>query len=363
MQAALAIKGLGEAPVTPPAEENSGQPGTPVDAAPDASKIAPPSEGGENQTQETQGETGKAPVVEGEKPAEAKPDEERTRRGNFRSKFEKLEREKFLATEALEAERDKRRQEVEALRAEIAALKPPAEEKPAAKDELVKPKFPTKADAEYDEDKHEQMLIQYQEDLGEYYRKVAAREADDRFAKRDAEDQERKAKEAQAEADEQFRKRVAADVADLPDFKELQKELGEAVKLPEHVEAKILKSKRPALLIRHFMLDALEEGGEIARLAAMDPYDQVSEMTLLEARLVAEHKKSAEKPPAEPAVVVDATKPPETPPAKPSPRVARNVDPPITPVGSRSGKSSATLESAKSMKDYVLARRAGVNRV
>lgn len=321
-------------------------------------ETAPVSETGETKPQETQ-----EPAGEKQHPP----------RSNFKSKIEKLENRLAKASDDLEmahGDKTRLRQELEAAKAELAKhTAPPVETKVA---ELVEPVFPTKADADYDEEKHDQMLRQYGKDMIEYSRKVAQKEVADA---RVEEQKQRAQEERQANADKAYKEyvgRLQEDMKGIPDYDDIVAEFNESVgdqkiDVPENIETHIqIASEHPGYLTHFFLKDHLTNGGkELARIAALTPFLQLREINRLEARLTTEYAgtPAAVAPPvvaAPPAAA--APKVPEIP-AKPK-LIPKVHDEPITPVGARASGPVETLEKAAAggMASYMASRNKGINR-
>lgn len=330
--------------------EQSDKPGeSPAAAA--TSETAIPSEGVETKT----------PDHQVGKPGEG------TGRANFKSKVVKLEEQKLRLADDLEAERLRtaaKDRELQETRAKLAALEPPA--KPQ---EPERPKRPTKEQAGYDEEKHEQMMADYEVKLDGYYLKQNEKVAAAAIEK-DRQDRDAKAqKEAEQRYEAEVGSRLAADVKEIADYEELADLVpGEGFDIPAAARAAIYESEHPGRLIHFYMKDVVDgDGSEFAKLTKLPPVSQVRAIARLEHKLDAEYEAAA-KPaapaepakPAAPVVAKEPVKPPDEP-AKPK-REPRTVSAPIEPVGSRAGTSVATLEQATSAMDYIRRRRDGANR-
>lgn len=339
-----------DAPVDP-----SEQSAEPVKAAAADGETAPPSEVGEKLAQETQ----TAPTAE--KPAEPKTDQTL---GPFRKERVKLKEQIGKLHDELDNERgDKTRLTIKlaAAEQELAKLKTP--EAAAPKEEgTVKPKRPKLADFDFDQDKHDEAMDEYEAKLAQFNRDALKKEFDaDRKAELEA-NKVRAQQEADAQKLKQFSDLVQADSKQMEDYLTLAEAMPEdPVAMPPAVEAVIEKSKRPALLIRHFMDDFLNhDAQELGRLAALDPVDQIWEMKQLEAKLVTEHEAKKATPAATVVDVPVAEKP--QPSVTAPPKIKPPVAPPITSLGSRAASTAATLDKASSAVEYMKLRNSGVNR-
>jgi hypothetical protein len=249
------------------------------------------------------------------------------------------------------------RQQLDEAKQQLATLQPKGDEAPQA---LVKPKRPTKAEFDFDEGQYDAALEKYDQDVDAYYTALSAKTTADTIAQKEAERQEREVKAAEQRAAAEFSSRMDADKADIEDYDDYVGSLGEQV-LPGAVVGYIQEAEHPAMLLYHFMKDAVDEGGkDLARITALSPVMQVRELTKLEEKMTA---KPAEAP--EPATPTPPTKKPEkspeTVPVRPKP-VVQVPDEPIRPVGSRALPSMDHLSSAGSAAAYIRMRQAGVNR-
>lgn len=326
----------------------------------------------ESKTAPATTETGdkKPPVTQESKPGDETPgDEKPAEAKTFEPRRKQLERQVARLHEDLDLEKGSRAQlqtKLEAVQAELERIKPA---EPAKADELVRPKRPTKADAEWDEEKLEQMLNEYDSQMDSYNLKMASKAASDALVN---DNKRREAEAAQAESDrahQEYRGRLQQDMEVLPDYKELFESLDGVVDTPPAVDAAIQASDHPGYLVHFLMKDVLDnDGKELAKIAAMNPVRQVRELTRLEARLEAEYAKPAEAV-AEPVkaakaapVATEPVKAPEEP-AKPAKRESkRTVEDPIETVGSRSAGATAQLAQATTFKEHVLLRRQGIGR-
>lgn len=339
---------------TSPGESSSGSTGETATTTPEV-------EG--KTTQDTQEPAPEETAGEGHPETKFEP-----RRKQLEKRIERLHED--LDTEKGDKARLKAR--LEATEAELVKFKPV--EAPKV-EELARPKRPTKSDAEYDEDKLDQMMAEYEVKLDEYHIERSKKTAAEAVAtERQRLADEESAREQQKAVDA-FNTRLSADAKSISDYDELLSALPEnALQLPSAVEASILRSDHPGRLFRHYMNDVVNnDAKEFNRLVAMDPVDQVRVLAKLEDKLDLAYVET----PAEPAKPKAETKPapapakaaaaaevaPEVPvPAKRPPKQVADSDEPIQPVGSRSGASVATLAGSTSTMDYIRRRQAGVNR-
>lgn len=362
MQAALEQHGLsvvsdGPTVAADPKEEKvmpSEDPASPGDSpsGPEA-ETAPATEAGKEKPQVVQ---------EPPKPVEAK----------FETRRKQLERQVARLHEDLDLEKGSKaalQAKLDAAQSEIAKFKPIETPKVA---ELVRPKRPTLAEAEWDNEKHEQLMIAYEAQLDEfkdkqYEQKLAQSRADDAKRREDETVAAEEAKKIEA-----FNGRLVADKEEIPDYDDLLDSIKETgLELPAAVRAAVVDSDHPGRLFHYFMVDQLEgDSKEFNRIAKMDPVQQVKALTKLEIQLDAEYTKG--KPTDKPAESIKPAKaipvaetplaqvPEKT--AKPKTPSRAQVDDPIEPVGSRAGASLPSLDKAKGLMEYIAARRQGVNR-
>jgi hypothetical protein len=304
-------------------------------------------------------EPGEAP--EGEAPKKFEPREHR-----------KLQRRIERLVDDLEASSGKNatlERELAALKEQLVALTPPPDTaKPA---ELVKPKRPTRAECEYDDDKYEQQMAEYDDKLAEYHAAVNRKSIDEALA--NAQETRRKEDEDKAVANAlaDLNRRTVADTQEYgltEEYNSMVEQLPEEpIKIGDAAEAYMMgKSKHPGLLIHYFMSDYLNgDGVECERFRNLDVIDQSIEIRELEQRLLAAHKKPAAEAEPEtkpkPAAAAPPPEKPEPPPAKPKP-AAKPPAEPIEPVGSRASVGTAGLDKATSFQEYVRRRGQGANR-
>lgn len=320
-------------------------------------------------------ETQAAPVVETPvvpTPVVATPVEPKTGEDKkFEPRRKQLERQVARLHEDLDLERGSKaalQNKLVEIQAELAKLKPA---EPAKPEELVKPKRPTRAQHEYDEEKFEAAMAEYDSLMDLYHTQATAKAVSDTLA---AEAVKQKKKEEEAEVGrffDAYNRRLAEDRKDISDYQELAEDQDADFDIDQPdmftVKLAIMESEHPAVLLRHFMLDARDNGAkELKRLSGMSDLHKAKELTRLEDRLVAEREaaKKAPEPVAVPAVVVAPVvpvveqKPPE--PAKPKPQ-AKPMPEPIEPLGSRAAARTQSLEGLTGAA-YIAARRQGLNR-
>lgn len=330
-----------ETPTPPPAipgESPSGQTG----------ESAPVLETGKESTQVTQA----VPPVP---PAEPKPE------AKFEPRRKQLERQVARLHEDLELERGSKttlQTKLAEAEAKLAELTPaiPKDDTP------VKPKRPTRAEHEFDDEKYEVAMDKHEQDMAAYHAAVTDKTVNDRLAKRDQEDKDKAAKASADAYYADYEKRRDEEAGEIPDYRE-RLEASPDFKVPDAVEMKILQSEIPAHLIHFFLLDAQEgEGKELARISRLDPVFQGREVARIETRLAVERElaKKAAAAPVVAEVQVTPPKPPETPPAKPIKKAP--LEPPIEPLGSRTNGHTPTLAEAKTPKEFFALRAQGINR-
>lgn len=326
-----------------------------------------------------------APASEAEKkPQEtqaAKPEEKtvepKPQRGNFESRRKALERQVDHLQDELDLERGNKTKLANQLaeaQSELAKLKPAEASKVEGPVRPTRPAFPRRETDDYDGSKYEAAVSKYHEDTGKYENDMDAyratineRSVNEAIAKQN---QERKEQEAQAAIDRQnaeIRAKITEQAKAFEDFGELVEAMPEeAVPTTPDFDRAIEASENPAILIRHFMLDFLDNKSvDRERLLKLSPHRMVMELGRLEDKLVAEHAKPVVAPQKEAPVAATAPTPAAeapTPPERPArPRQQPQLEAPIEPVGSRAGNGVVHLESAKTPMEYIRMRRAGVN--
>lgn len=295
-----------------------------------------------------------------EKPTEeAKPEEVKQKsKGGFQAKVEKLTAQADRLRDDLDAERGskaKLQKELEEVNAKLAELQPKKEEPKAQGPE--KPKRPTRAEFEFDEDKfeaalaeHEVKLDAYNSELRRLDREQVRQEVKAEAEKADAERQEASRRKA-------FADKVQAGAAKINDYAETLEDFPEGY---ETITDKnrvahdylVTEADNPAALMHFLMRDAIDnDGAETERLLALSPFRLVIELRAIEERI---------------AKAVTATLEPEKPkvdtPAKPQPKPKQAVpDDPIEPVGGRHQPSPMNLEDqlkvAKTPAEYSRIRK------
>lgn len=320
--------------------ESKGEPGV-KDPAEPKDKTAPASEP-EKKTQE----------VAPEQPAETTKEKSK---GGFQVKLEKATKKAEDALEALEEERGdkaKLKAKLDEANAELAKLKK-SEEPGGDVKEDGPPKRPTRVQAEYDDDKYEALMAEYDVKLAAYFDGVAEQKSQ----KAVEIDRQKRAEESRTQANEEFGKSTRKNGAEAyTDYEEVFSQLPDDVRsiaddpiVAQYIRA---KAKNPHDLLYFIAKDMLEnEGEECARIAEMDDFDKVIELRTIADRMVEARTKpvDAVKPPA--GDVADPAKPEkaavEQPPVKEKPK-PKTPDEPIQPLGSRTAQ---TTSSYKAMAD------------
>lgn len=350
-----------------------------VEEAPTTPPATPPASPGESPSG-SEVETVPVPTEAGKEATEtqvAPPAEPKAGDAKFETRRKQLERQVARLHEDLDMEKGGRKalqDKLDAATAELARLRPAEPEKPVV-EALVRPKRPTKADAEFEEDKLEQLLDAYDVALDEYHRKVAQKEASEALAEREKVRVKSEEDAARKTADQQFALRVNEETKAIPEYAGLLQELTEMqgaekpLPMTGVLEAHIkLASEHPGQLLHYFLKDFVQGGGkEMARLANMNEILQAREINRIETRLEKEHAAQAE-------TVVPSTPVAAEPPAvaappvvPPKPKLIPKIDDePITTVGSRSAGPMQTLTKVASSgkaADYIAARNAGLNAI
>ncbi len=226
--------------------------------------------------------------------------------------------------------------------AELSASGPDA----APKDDGIKrPVRPTLAGMDYDNEKLEAAMADYDEAVDKYTRAISEKTAKDTL-EADRVAREKKAADEKA-ADElaAFGKRVETDKEAIPDYQEVLDELpkgAHTVLDSSDAVVKFIKSKTkiPAALIHYFAKDLLDnDGAESTRLEAMDEIDQVLAMREIESNIL--QSRTAKNKPPEPAAPAKAeTRTPE-PPVKERPKPQQVPDAPLETLGGRGTSANA----------------------
>lgn len=328
-----------EVPKEEPKSEPTGEPGADKGAAEPEGKTAPVTEPEKKESQEVP-------------PGEPKEDKAK---GGWARKVEKLTAKVDSLQDRLDEElgdKGRLRNELAEAKAELAkanTAKPAAEEVKGP----VRPKRPTLAECDYDQDKLDTEMGKY-DDLVDAYHK-GLRDLDlEQFSKKERERQAQEAEEAKVKAsNEAFGKRLDPGKAGYPDWEELFDEVGDREKAGEKSFVELSdvgagyiwnESENPADLL-HFLANDLVngDGAEAERLLALTPFRLVIELKSIEDR-IAQERKAAVTPPKkeEPpkAAVADA---PETP-VKEQPKPKKTPDAPIEPLGGRTSPNPGNLE-------------------
>ena len=303
--------------------------------------------------------------AQGDKPP-ADGEEHRLSRGNFKSKLQKAQDQVSRLQEDLDAERGsktKLQTQLDEAKARLAALETKDGETATTtekKDEgPARPKRPTRADYDYDEERFEQALAEYDTGMDAYNNALVEKRVADALTAREKKAADEKAESERTVAFNKFVERKDAGREQIAGWDETFEALdGNPIDLTPVMEAYVLESENPALLMYHFALDALNgDSAELKRFAAMHPVAQVREITRLEQRLATEAGQpatatpQAKAPTPKPTTVVT-----EKSPAKPK---TTQVDEPIETVGSRAGTGGDTPEKAVArgdMKAYMAMR-------
>jgi hypothetical protein len=294
----------------------------------------------------------------------------KTSKGGVPEKLATLTREKQRLEDALEDERGsktKLQAELDEVKGKLAALAPKEDAKPA---ELVRPKRPTMAEHEFDNDKFEAALSKYETDLEAFQDAKRAKERQEDEAKfqktLEQRDQQRVIERQEAE----FGERLKASIAGYDDFYDLIQQIPPGTKditvrrplVKTYIDT---KSKAPGHLIRFFMQDYLDGETEATRIEAMDDFDASYELRAIEQRLIDEQKGTSNGTKTATAAAETEEEPVTVPPQERVPAreqpTGETVDRPIgsRTVGSRATASRpSTLEEAaeKGAREYREAR-------
>lgn len=356
LEAVLKARGYEPDPESTPTPASPGE--SPSGKAP-ASETVPVVETGK-ETQVTQA----APTVEGE-PKTATPE------AKFEPRRKQLERKVERLHEDLDLERGSKaalQVKLDAAQAELAKLKP-AEPEPKTV-ELAKPKRPTRAECDYDDDKHEAAMDKYETDLAAYNAAVIDKTVTDRLAA-NAEAETKRALQAEADAIfDAFVKRRDEQKASIDGYEELREAAGD-LPISPILEEFLIRSEFPAALFAFFYKDMADnEGKELARYERIPEVLRVRELTKLELKLAEESKggKAPKEPkkPAEAKTVETAapvaTEDPKPQPVQPARQQPKIEDAPLEPLGGRSGGRTPSLKEAKTPKEYIAMRNQGIVR-
>lgn len=347
LQSALASLGV-EAPpeekpveVPEPQSEPTGEPGDKVAAEPEG-KTEPVTEPVKKESQE---------VPPGE-PEKAK--------GGWARKVEKL----TARIDSLQDRLEEKSGGEERLRAELAEAKAelakantvkPAEEVKGP----VRPKRPTLAECDYDQDKLEAKMGEY-DDLVDAYHKEVATQSSEEAVKKERERQAKDAADAKIQAaNDAFAARRDAGKTHYPDWQEVLDDAGDAVTVADKSEAVqsyiASKTKNPADLIYFFLKDLRDnDGAENERIAALDPFDQLFELKAIEERITKDRAVVVTPPKKEEPPKAAAADTPKTP-VKEQPKPTKTPDAPIETLGGRTvanpGNFQKRLEDASKLDD------------
>jgi len=330
--------------------------GEPPSAAP-AGESAAPSEGAEKTPQAGTQEEGKAP------PAAEPPNPAKVARANFESRQVKLKKQIDALQTDLELERGSKaglERKLEELQAELEKLKP-AEAKTDAvtPPALVRPKRPTKADFDYDDDRYEAALDEHEVKLDEYMKAVAKQESEKSTREAREAEEKRQREEAATAEEREYQARFNKGRQEIADWDEVIESAPE-LEVTEVTQGFIRQSEIPADLVHHF----LQNSEELHRIEKLDPLRRVRALTTVELKLEEQRKARSGGQPVAAAPVVETPPTPATPPApapaQPISTRPTRVDEPITPVGGRAPAVGQRLSQAVTGKDYLRLRLAGV---
>lgn len=295
-----------------------------------------------------------------ETPVETKAEGDKPKsRGGWQRRLAEMTRQRETLEERYQDERGNRvaiQKELDELKAKMADVQPKDEKEPEKPAELTRPKRPLLKEHDYDQDKLDVALDEYDRKLDEYTNAVADKKANERVAaseeSRTKAEQDRK----RVEAETAFHQRREKGKAAYEDFDDL------AAALPDNSQTLIdrsavvrnyvaNKSKEPAHLIHFLMKDFLEgDEAESNRIMQLDDYDQLLAIRDLEAKLIQEHgKKGTKAAPKvadkEPEDVVVEDEPVEVKaPAKVAKPRVEAPEPPIKPVGSSATAKGKSLD-------------------
>ncbi len=313
---------------------------------------------GEKVAAETEGKTVADPEPAKDKSQEKPPEEQVTAaegtegkekaKGGFQKKIDKLTKTVDLLQSQIDAKdgnEARLRRELEEAQAALVKLQPAEPEKPK---ELVRPKRPKLSELDFDQEKYDTALEEYEGKLDEYHAAVTKQTVDGAL-KAENETRIKGEREQQAaKALKDFEERRDKDKEIYPDFGDLVEALpadAETLVNRSQVVADYIqfKSKAPIHLIRYLINDFVNgDEAEADRFMKMDDYDKLIQLRDLENQLIKEHAKGAAK--EEETPVVTPKKAPEVAtPAKEKQERAKVPDEPISPVGNGAGAKGKTL--------------------
>lgn len=235
-------------------------------------------------------------------------------------------------------------EELAAAKAKLTELNPPT----VTKDEgPVKPKRPTLAECDYDQDKLEAALEAYDDKMTQYHESIAERKTNELLTQREQAEQAKRMEEESNRVYNEFVTRKDKERDLIPDFDELIEASGktgqstifdriqDGSKFGKVTPAEsylVMKSKHPAELLAFFMKDLVEnDGDENERFQALDPIDLIIELRELEGRLASDRAKAAKGSTS--GKEETTPKEPEKPPVKPQRTIAKTPDAPLETVG------------------------------
>ena len=312
-----------------------------------------------------------------QEPTPVKAAEEKPATSGFKKKMEKLQDRVDQLREELDLERGDKaraREELAAAQAKLAEFTKPTEAAP--KDDSPKrPVRPKLSDHDYDQEKFDAALAQYEDELlPKYYDEMATKRVQDTLKTERESQQKAQAEIAEAQAQAEYDARRDSGKKEVADWDEVFEALGdEKIVLGSGIAAEIIEnyiktgSDAPAHLLAHFARQIVETGesADVNRIAKLPPIRIPKELSKLEDRLVAEAKKPAAKQEATPVIESTSPTPKERVPAKPKP-AAKPPDEPLETVGSRTvGSPTDTLEKAAARGDtkaYMRLRSQNVSR-
>ncbi len=307
--------------------EQPAKPGEKTPVAAVGSESTPASEPGEKKPQESSQAA----------PPEPKP----TATHGFKSKAEKAQQLVDRLQQDLELEKGSKATLLAKLataEAELAKLKP-AVPAAAADTGPVKPKRPTRAECDYDDERYEAAMDTYDTSMDTYNQAMSQKAVSDALVADRAKQHKDQMEAQQNAAFNQWVERRDTGAQRYPDWQETFEALPEDADFPPDSAARaaVLESENTADLMYYFAKDVLEnDGKELQRVSKLGPVAQVREITRLEQKLASQHENPVVEtaPAAAVAPVAEPAKPPEKVPAKPK-QPAVIVEP-IETVGSHS---------------------------
>ncbi len=276
------------------------------------------------------------------KEPEPKPEANKSGKG-FVRQIDKLERKAERLEADLEAERGSKtaiQRELDEVKAKLAELQPaPAKKEP----DLERPKRPTRAQFEFDEEKYEAAMAEYDVKLDEYHEEKNAKVVESTLAERERARQEAERRSEETRVLAEFEERKSAESQEYEDWDELLGPDSEPIAFSDDLkpvlESFLVQSENPGHLL-HYLA---ENPKDFERLETINPILVVRELTRLQDKAVKqfeEQHKQGEKPAASAAT-------PEKLPTKPAPKPLKTPDAPIEPLGGRASTvTHKSLEKA-----------------